>query len=217
MEAFWKLNWTIILIPLIIGFYNYRKLSKALKYLLYFVGYGTFNQIVNYTLIKTQSKNTLFLVHIYAIMAFIALGFFYKEVFKGFINGQIANLLIISFGLYVLLNALFLQSIFEYPSLPLSIFAIVFLLASIVFFYKTMLEAAMKNLWSEPMIWINVAVLIYYAGILFYFILFNLVLEYSMEFAKQVSIFFNVSNAIFYILIAIGFWKAGKQKIVKTS
>lgn len=212
MEEVSKLLWAIILVPFVIGVYNYNKLNKALKYLFYFVAYGTINQIINYILIKAQWKNTLFLAHLYAIVAFIMLGFCYKEVFKGFINKQLIHIIIILFVLYTFLNAVLLQSLSEYPSLPLSIFAIVFLLASITFFYKTMLEAKIRILWNEPLIWINMAVLIYYAGILFYFILFNIILEYSMGFAKLVSLFFKVINAIFYSFIAIGFWKTGKQK-----
>ena len=50
-----KLRWTVIIIPFIVGLYNYGKLDKALKYLFYFVAYGTFNQIVNYILVKAQS------------------------------------------------------------------------------------------------------------------------------------------------------------------
>lgn len=212
MEEIEKLLWTIIIVPFIIGLNNYHKLNKALKYLLYFVAYGTFNQIINYILIKAHWENTLFLAHLYAIVAFTMLGFFYKEVLKGFINKQLIHIIIILFVLYAFLNVLLLQSLSEYPSLPLSIFAIVFLLASLAFFYKTMLETKIRILWNEPLIWINMAVLLYYAGILFYFILFNIILEYSIVFAKLVSLFFKVINAIFYSFLAIGFWKAGKQK-----
>lgn len=205
-----RLSWAIILVPFVIGLYNYNRLSIALKYLFYFVAYGTINQIVNYIFVKAHSKNTLFLVHFYAIIAFALLGLFYREVFKGFIGKKLAHAVIVSFCLYAFLNAMFLQSLSKYPSLPLSIFALVFLLAAIVYFYKTMLEAEIRILWNEPLIWINVAVLINYAGILFYFILFNFILEYSMEFAKLVSTFFKVINAIFYTLLGVGFWKAGQ-------
>lgn len=205
-----KLSWTIILVPFVIGLYNYNRLSKGLKYLFYFVAYGTINQIVNYILIKDHSKNTLFLVHFYAIIAFALLGLFYKEVFKDLVNKKFAYVVIVSFCLYAFLNAMFFQSLSKYPSLPLSIFALVFLLAALVYFYKTMLEAEIRILGNEPLIWINVAVLINYAGILFNFILFNFILEYSMEFAKLASTFFNVINAIFYTLLGVGFWKAGR-------
>jgi hypothetical protein len=48
--------------------------------------------------------------------------------------------------------------------------------------------------------------LIYYTGNLFYYILFNLFLDYSPEFLKSIGVYFYVLNALFYILIAVGFY-----------
>jgi hypothetical protein len=67
---------------------------------------------------------------------------------------------------------------------------------------------------DEPFIWINTAILIYYTGTLFFYILFNLILEYSREFSKITVYYFSILNALFYILIAIGFLKAGKTKAI---
>jgi hypothetical protein len=48
--------------------------------------------------------------------------------------------------------------------------------------------------------------LIYYTGNLFYFILFNLFLDYSHEFLKSIGIYWFMLNTLFYILIAVGFY-----------
>lgn len=208
-----KLTWVVILIPFFVGLYHYNKLNKGLKYLFYFVAYGTFNQIVNYILIKVQLKNTMFLVYLYFPMAFLFLGLFYKEQFKGFNRGRLIIGLILLYFLYSLINVLFLQRITEFPSLPGSICQITFLLASIVFFHKTMLEAKITKLWNEPLIWINFAILFYYAGGLSFSLLMNLALDYSMEFAKLISSGFSALNAIFYVLITVGFLKAVKQNV----
>lgn len=207
-----KLKWTPILIPLIVGILNFNKLDKGLKYLYCYVAYGTINEITYYVLIKTGSTNTIFLQHFYTLASFILLGFFYKEILKKIIPRKIVLLVIFMFIAYAIFNVLFLQSLFEYPSLPGSILRIVYLLASIIFFYKTMVDAKIKKLWEEPLIWINFAILIYYSGGLFFSILFNMILEYSMEFSKLIVRYFAILNALFYILIAIGFYKAGKQK-----
>ena len=178
----------------------------------YFVAYGTFNQILSYILVKAQFKNTMFLGYLYFPIVFMFLGLFYKELFKGFIRERVILLLILLFSLYSLINALFIQSIAEFPSLPGAITQITFLAASIVFFYKTMLEAKITKLWDEPLIWINFAVLIYYAGGLSTSLLLNLALDQSMDFAKLITRGFHALNAIFYVLLTIGFVKAIKQK-----
>jgi hypothetical protein len=140
------------------------------------------------------------------------LGFFYKEIFSGFIRVRVIVSLILMYVLFSIINILFLQSLLEYPSLPASICKITYLLASIIFFHKIMLEAKITSLWSEPLIWINFAILIYYAGGLSFSLILNLALLQSMEFAKLISRSFYALNIIFYLLITVGFLKAVKQK-----
>jgi hypothetical protein len=140
-------------------------------------------------------------------VATLFLGLFYREVFRDFVRTKIIHTAIFLFELYAIVNVLFLQSIFEYPSLLNAIYNMLFLLASIVFFYKTMIEAKIKNLCNEPLVWFNSAILIYYAGSLFYSVLFNLILEYSIEFSRLIVLYFAVLNALFYLFIAIGFIK----------
>ena len=69
-----------------------------------------------------------------------------------------------------------------------------------------MVEAKIRNLSKEPLIWVNTAILIYYTGNLFYYILFDLFLDYSHEFLKSIGVYFFTLNTLFYILIAIGFY-----------
>lgn len=75
-----------------------------------------------------------------------------------------------------------------------------------------MTEANIERLGQEPLIYINIAVLIYYSGNLFFSLLFNLLLEYSKEFSKLTTYYYVAIVTLFYILIAIAFWKTDKQK-----
>jgi hypothetical protein len=179
------------------------------------VAYGTLNEITYLLLIKCGFKNTLFLNHLYVAVATLFLGLFYREVFRGFIRKNIIHSVIFSLEVYAIVNVLFLHTVFEYPSLLNAIYNMLFLLASIVFFYKTMIEAKIKNLCNEPLVWFNSAILIYYSGSLFYSVLFNLVLEYSIEFSRLIVLYFAVLNALFYLFIAIGFMKTPTAKRLK--
>ncbi len=203
---------TPILLPFIIGIFRFNYFDKSLRYLFYFVTYGTLNEVASFIIAKFDFSNTMPKSHLYTFVAFLLLGFFYIEVFKGFIDRKKIVILIVTFELYMILNAIFFQSIFEFPDFPRSISYIVFILASVICYYKVMVEASIKNLWSEPLVWINTAILIYYSGSLFSTVLFNYILEYSVEFAKQIVYFFGALTALFYVLIAVGFGKAGKQK-----
>ena len=74
-----------------------------------------------------------------------------------------------------------------------------------------MVEAKIKSISQEPMIWINTAVLLYFSGNLFFNILFSIILETSRDFSKFTTYFIVWLTAAFYLLIAIAFWKAGKK------
>lgn len=157
-------------------------------------------------------KNTMPFSNIYLIATFLLLGLFYYTTLKGLYIRKVLWLIVLVFEVYFLINLIFLQNIFEYPVFARSIGTIVIVSFSIAFFYKTMIEAKIKNLWNEPLIWINSSILIWYSGNLFFTILFNLILEYSRAFSKITMFYFSFLYLIFYGLIAVGFLKAKKNK-----
>nr|WP_319272795.1 hypothetical protein [uncultured Draconibacterium sp.] len=205
------INWVSILIPFFIGIYRYRQFNKNLRFVFYFVIFGTITEIVTRIIIYSGATNTLPVTHIYLMIEFLILGLFYTHVLQDIIRKRVMLGIIILFEIYCLINTLFLQSIFEYPSIPQSVSKLLLVGFSILFFYKIMIETSVPNLWKEPLIFINIAILVYYSGNLFYSLLFNLILEYSREFSKITQYYFAGLMTLFYILIAIGFWKANKQ------
>lgn len=211
--SFLDYNWTPILFPFLVGILNYKKLNRACKVLFIFVGYGVFNEVVGFILRDFFAvKNTMPQGNLYYIIEFLLLGIFYMIILSNKVSKKLFLLIIILFEIYSIFNVLYIQNIWEYPSIPQTISKLVFIICTLLFFHNTMLEAKIKNLWSEPLIFINVAVLIYYSGNLFFSLLFQYILEYSNEFSKLTVQYFSILNALFYVLIAIGFYKAGKQK-----
>ena len=213
-------NWVSILIPFFIGIYRYKHLDKSLRLFFYFVVYGTANEIVSrfviyYELINHGGQtNTQPTSHLYLLLEFLLLGFFYSHILEGVLRKRLMFTIIILFEVYCIINTLFLQSIFEYPAVPQSLSKIFLVTFSILFFYKVMIEARIPNLWKEPLIYINLAVLIYYAGNLFYSLLFNLILDYSREFAILTNYYFVGLNTLFYVLVAVGFCKSDRYQPV---
>jgi hypothetical protein len=187
------------------GIYKYKSI-RSLKYLFFFVCYGVANEIASKVLKEFGASNTMPQSHIYAFVSFTLLCLFYRSVFKGYISQKWFNGLIVLYIVMSISNLLFFQSIFDYPSLSFSIMAIVVVAFVIIYFYKTMLEAEVKSLSKEPLVWINTAMLIYYTGNLFYYMLFNLFLDYSHEYLRSIGIYFITLNTLFYILIAVGFY-----------
>ena len=204
----WLSLWRVspVLIPFIVGCVNYKYLGK-LRYLFYFVTYGVANEIAGRVLLGLGAQNTQPKSHLYTLVAFALLCLFYQKVFDNFISKKWFYRLIIFFLVFYTINLLYFETIFEYPSIPSSILAIVIVTFSILYYYKVMVDAKIEELSKEPMVWINTGILIYYTGNLFRYILFNLFLDYSEEFLRSIGVYFFILNGLFYVLIAIGFWK----------
>lgn len=208
-------NWTPILVPFFIGLFKFRHFDKNLKLVFLFVCFGTFTEVVSRLLMLLAGvSNTMPINNLYGIGSFVLLFLLYFYVLGDFVNKRIFTLLSIIFTFYWIVDTLFIQSDFIFSSFPRAIGQIFVIILAILYYYKVMVEAKIVKLADEPFIWINTAILIYYTGTLFFYILFNLILEYSREFSKITVYYFSILNALFYILIAIGFLKAGKTKAI---
>jgi hypothetical protein len=208
-----KFIWAIIFIPLVVGLFHYKKLTRSHRFLYWFIVVGTLTELANKTLKEIfVMKNNMPLGHLYISISFIFLALFYLFELKSFINKKIIIAVIILYELFCLHNVIFFQSHLAFPSLPGAISSLLLVAFSVLLFAYIMREGEIQVLTDSSLIWINSAVLLYFAGNFFYYSLFNLMLNYSHEFLIRTFIFFSILNSIFYILIAIGLWKAAQRK-----
>lgn len=208
-----KFLWAFIFLPLIIGFFQYKKLNKSHRFLYGFIILGTLTELGNKTIKEFfVIKNNMPLGHLYISLSFIFLALFYMCELKGLINKKIIIAIIILYELFCLQNVILFQSHLSYPSIPGAISALLLITFAIFLFANILRESKIRVLSESSLIWINSAVLLYYSGNFFFYTLYNFILSYSNEFLFRTLDFFRILNAIFYILIAIGLWKAGRKK-----
>jgi len=197
----------------IVGCIKYKYFSKELKIIFYFVTLGAVTEI--YTLVQMHfwMKNTMPIGHFYFPAAILILGLFYLRVLRNFIRPFYILTILIAFLLYSIINSLFIQGLFEYASLVGAIGGLVVFLFSVAFFTKIMIEAKITKLSTEPLVWINSGLLIYYTGNFFYFMMFNLRLLASMEVAVIAAYLFSFLNLMFYLIITISFLMVNKKTV----
>lgn len=202
-------------VAFIVGLIQFKYFSKELKTIFYFVAFGAITEIYTQLHIYFIMKNTMPVGHFYFPIAFVILGMFYIQVLKNFVKPIYILLLIIAFVSYSIINTLFIQNLYEYANIVSSIGALIIFLLSVTFFTKVMVEAKITKLSQEPLIWINIAILIYYTGNFFHHSLYNLRLNASIDVAILAAKLFSVLNILFYLIIAIGFLKVKKQILQK--
>ena len=203
----WILKFSILFnfSTFIIGCIQYKYFSKELKTIFYFVALGVLTETYTRLHQLYLMQSTMPIGHFYFPAAILILGVFYLQVLRNFIRPIYILTIIIAFVAYSIFNTLFIQGLFEYASLVASIGALIIFLFSVAYFTKIMIEAKISKLSSEPLVWVNSALLFYYAGNFFYYTLFNLRLLASREIALFAIKLFGVLNLIFYLIIAISF------------
>lgn len=206
MEILNKYQWLIIFLPLLIGIFSFRKLQKGTKYIFYFVAFGTLTELT--TRAGDFLDNTMPVGHVYIPVSFLLAGIFYVYKLEGFVKKKVIIGIIVLFEIFAILNALIIQGIYSFASLSGALSALILIGFSVLLFAKIMTEAKIKRLIDAPDIWLNSAVLIYYTSNFFFYILYNILLDRSVDFLIQTITIFKFFMVIFYILIAIGFWKA---------
>jgi len=153
--------------------------------------------------------------NVYIPLSVLVLSFFYIKVLRGYVNGKIIVVLVVLYELFCIINLLFIQNMYEFPNIAGALGALLILSFAVLLFSKIMVEANIEKLFNEPIVWINISVLIYYSAGFFHYALFNYSLQFSREFLYN-TVKINAGAAIiFFVLLAIGFWKAGRQKAVK--
>lgn len=204
---YYQLLETIVpFIPLILGAYVYKSLGGNLKILFYYVCFSSVASIIS-QLISSTGTTTFPAAHFYVPLEFIILVLFYMNYLTGYINKKFTWFIISGFVLLCLLNVLFFQDITEYPNIPRGVESIILVVFSVLYFHKVMVEAKIKKLAGEPMIWINTGILIYFSGDFFFHLSLPLALAVSAEFARKIVYFFWATNIFFYLILAVGFYK----------
>jgi len=200
-----------ILIPFIVGLIKFKSLEN-LKWLFYFVCYGVANEITSVVLIANGARNTMPLAHLYTYVSFILLCFFYRAMLPPTINKKWFYGIMGGFTLFYSIYLPF-RSIYSFPSLPQAVSIFIIVAFAVIYFYGVMVEARITNLRKEPLVWINIGMIIYFSGSLFYSVLFNLILDYSRALSQLTTVYFAASNALFYILIAVGLSKKRNRSL----
>jgi hypothetical protein len=203
------LNIVPVLIPFLVGLIKYRYLNPGLKRLFYLVCFALFSESVSRILVIFMSR-TLIASHFYVPLEFFFYSILYSWFLKEFIKPRYIYAVIAIFTLSSAINSLFFQSTFILNNYVRAFEALIFVIYSILYFYKLLNELQIKNLWKEPMIWVNIGVLFCFSGNFFIFILSNRILEMPIDIAKAIFYIPTSLYQIAYLLFAYGLFQVKK-------
>ena len=208
-----SIHWSVIisaeLSALIVGTYYFKKIKQKFLYLYLFVVVGVCTDLFLTILIKLSFHN-LWVSHIYFPLEFILIALFYKSHLSPVLKQRWIILIIFIFVLYSLFNVAFIQKLQERSNLrPLS--SLILVAFSLLYFYRIMIKSRIRKLSAESLIWINSAILFFFATLLFYNMLITPALHRSIQLARKIGYINRLSVVIFYLVIAYSFYLEGRK------
>lgn len=192
------------LLPFSIAVANFNKLPKILKWVAAFTLFSLLTEFAM-TALSQKNINNLFLIHLYVVVEYIVFGSVYAHYLASL---KLKTPIHISIGLFVgfsVYNVFYLNGLKEFNTYGLLLEGLLFIILSLLFFYKIFKDLQVGNLFTLPMFWINCAILIYFTG---NFMLFGLVELFPTEVGEGLwDNLHTTFTGIYSVLMAIGLWK----------
>ena len=185
----------------------WKSIPPRIKPFRYFILWNFIIEVLAWAFYANEINN-LPLLHLYTLGEFIFLSLFFEKLLNLFHIPQKNKLFFVALVcILILLNSIFLQSIYVYNSNAKSLIQLLLIVYSLLFFFQssTKFEQASRELQSIKLI--NSAILVYYSGSLFVFMFSEYFQRLGDGIPQGFWIFNALLNLIFQVLILIAIWQ----------
>lgn len=188
------------ILPVIAALYNYRYLDKVLKIAAAFFLVSAVFDLVLQLVVRMGINNNHPLIYIFIIVSVL---FFAAIYFYASFNPKFKKAILILSAivlLIILFNVIFIESIWDYPSLSITVLGVLLIFFSLMYFYQLLNRQEFIHIEKQGLFWINTGVLFYFSINLFLFMLFRQILLRHPEY----YMIHDVTNIIANILYSVG-------------
>lgn len=197
----------IIIIPVVTGTLRYGNLSKECRIIFFFTIIACITEITSY-ITRSRGINNMPLLHIYTVIEFVIISWFYHLLFKRIFSFSPLPLIAVLFVIGSIINSLWIQEILSFNSYIRGIEAVLIILYALIILYVFFFQPDAKKTVDDPVFWINAGILIYFSGATTLFILSNYILPLGYQFNKNIWGVHALLSIIMYLSITTGLWKS---------
>lgn len=188
-------------LPVLAALYNYRNLDKVLKIAaLYFLA-SVASDLVMQVMKNIGQPNNWPVIHVYIAVSMIMLGAMYYYAFFNLLFKKTIFWVSLLTFIAICINSVFIEGIWDYPSISNTILNIVMVCFSLVYFYQLLNLQEFVHIEKQGLFWINAGVLFYFSINIFLFMLFKQMLSEHLEGFYIIN---DITNIIANILFTIG-------------
>lgn len=200
----------IIPIPLFIGIQKRRILIKELKIIFFFICNSVVFEVISKVMAMNKIPN-LYLFHLYVLIEFLFISWFYQELFKRYIPQKIIPFIYLFFVIFSLIDTFVWHNPFTFNSYAKTLECVIIVSYTVFYLYKTFNEFQDQDPSDTPVFWINAGFLFYFSGCLFLFTFSNFILTQGKPMGMVVWAVHAFFIIVMYSLISVGLWKSKSQ------
>lgn len=183
------------------GAVSFKKLTAPFRILTLFIGATFFSEAISRVLIK-KMHNTAPGDHIFTVVEFILIAAIYYKLSKSKFLKQALLISIPAFVIMEIINLLFYQTLFQFPSVLLSMQNIACVIFSLLFFTEMLLNPIDVALFKQSVFWFNVSMFVFSVMVFFCFGLMRSFITSHLG-TRFLDTFVYGLNILFYLFLGL--------------
>jgi len=161
------------IIPVIAALFNYKHLDKIMKIVAAFFLVSALSDLTLGLMAYRNVYNNYPVIHVFILLSVLFFGAIY---YYAFFNPALKNailILAIVVALFCIINSIFIEGIWGYPSISNTVVGIFLIIISLAYFHQLLSRQEFVHIEKQGLFWINAGVLFYYSLNIFLFMLFT--------------------------------------------
>lgn len=210
MKAYFIIYIILVLAAFLLGWYNYNKKTKSMRFLIALLGYTVIFSLVSYW-VAVVYRNNLALEHLYNFVSVGLYAMFYYEIMNKNMVGKIflyVGLAIMAFSIF---NVIWLEPLNSYPAYVYTIKTIYLFAGGCVMLLQFLDLPSKERLFKTPTFLIALSIVWFNSVSSLFFFITPLLVRYKINTTFISHIHFN-SNFIHYGLFLLAMYYLKKYK-----
>ncbi|KAB7731407.1 hypothetical protein F5984_11490 [Rudanella paleaurantiibacter] len=205
----------LLIISTLVLLLRWRTLSPGLRWISLFIATATLGEIISKVTSRYLHINNLALFHGYTFIEFNAIALFYRQVFGSFVPRWLIPAVMVFFSGFALINTLYIQAVTGIHTYTLVLECLLVIGMALLAYYQMLAELRTTRLETSPVFWINTGFLLYFAGVLFLFMLRNVFIKSAGSSFELLSNYLHLGVIILlHLFISIGLWLSPKSRLI---
>lgn len=197
----------LMIIPLISGIVHFKKLDFPLKLLFYYVIFDIV--IITITgILRERNMNNLLFINLFIVVEFYLISSVFSLIIENKVVKRIIKTSYLLFASLILFTFVYYQLLNEYANHLILFESFFFIVFTSTYLFSQIKQE--KDILNDPYAWFSIAVLMYFITTFLVYASFHKLAKLDKTVFMQVWLIKNGFMYLYFIIIAIAFYKQAK-------